>query len=48
MFVISQKHGITDLIKLDGGGSFILDINGKNIAVTNENRRVNNLITFNE
>ena len=41
------KHtGLKNILKLDGGGSFVIDINGKNVDVTSENRRVNNLITF--
>lgn len=34
--------GLTDVIKLDGGGSFILH-NGVTIEATNENRRINNV-----
>ena len=36
-----KKYGFDDVIKLDGGGSFVLDYNGKNVAVTSENRRIN-------
>lgn len=36
-----KSYGFTDMILLDGGGSFVLDHNGKNVAVTSENRRIN-------
>lgn len=41
-----KSLGLYDVIKLDGGGSFILNINGSNVASTSENRRVNTIITF--
>lgn len=41
MFWILRALGITDAIKLDGGGSFVLH-NGVEIVGTNENRRINN------
>ena len=41
MFWILRALGITDAIKLDGGGSFILH-NGVEIVGTSENRRINN------
>ena len=36
-----KSYGFTDMILLDGGGSFVLDYNGKNVVVTGENRRIN-------
>jgi hypothetical protein len=36
-----KSYGFTDMILLDGGGSFVLDHGGKNVAVTGENRRIN-------
>lgn len=38
--------GMRDVIKLDGGGSFIMNVNGKAVASTLENRRINTIITF--
>ena len=35
-----------DVIKLDGGGSFIMNVDGKNVASTLENRKINTIITF--
>lgn len=37
-----------DVIKLDGGGSFHLNVGGKVIASTAENRRINNIICWKE
>ena len=37
-----------DVIKLDGGGSFHLNVRGKVVASTSENRRVNNIICWKE
>ena len=37
--------GFSDLIKLDGGGSFILNVNGQ-IIETSENRRINSVVSF--
>ena len=39
-------YGFKDIIKLDGGGSFVLDNEGKNVAVTSENRRINTIATY--
>lgn len=41
-----KKLGFVDVIKLDGGGSFILNVNGADVATTSENRRINTIITF--
>lgn len=41
-----KSLGMRDVIKLDGGGSFILNVNGKAVASTLENRRINTIITF--
>lgn len=38
--------GMYDVIKLDGGGSFIMNVGGKNVASTLENRQINTIITF--
>lgn len=38
--------GMQDVIKLDGGGSFIMNVGGKNVASTLENRRINTIIMF--
>jgi len=38
-----QPLGFFDVIKVDGGGSFIFDLDGENKAVTDENRRINNV-----
>lgn len=40
--------GMRDVIKLDGGGSFLLNVDGKVVASTFENRRINTIITFGE
>jgi len=37
-----------DVIKLDGGGSFYMNVDGKAVASTSENRRINTIITFGE
>jgi len=41
-----KKYNFIDVIKLDAGGSFIFDCDGKNVAVTNENRQINNIGLF--
>lgn len=38
--------GFTNAIKLDGGGSTILNVSGKNYVCTPENRRICTIITF--
>lgn len=38
--------GFYDVIKLDGGGSFHFNVNGKAVASTLENRRINTIIRF--
>lgn len=38
--------GFVDVIKLDGGGSFVMNVNGRAVASTSENRRINAIITF--
>lgn len=40
--------GMYDVIKLDGGGSFYMNVNGKAVASTWEDRRINTVISFNE
>ena len=44
--LVSLGLGIKNAIVLDGGGSFVLDNGGTNVAVTSENRRINNLIMY--
>ncbi len=39
-----KGYGFTDVILLDGGGSFVFDHAGENVAATTENRRVNTLV----
>lgn len=41
-----EKLGMYNVIKLDGGGSFHMNVNGKAVASTYGNRRVNNVIQF--
>lgn len=41
-----KKYGFQDVIKIDGGGSFILDVGGVNKAVTTGKRQINNVILF--
>ncbi len=45
MVYLLEVLGIKDAIKLDGGGSFILH-NGNFEIATDENRRINNIITW--
>lgn len=40
-----KAMGFTDVIKLDGGGSFMMNVNGK-LKYTAENRQINTIITF--
>lgn len=37
-----------DVIKLDGGGSFYMNVSGKTVASTSEDRRINTIICFGE
>lgn len=39
--------GFYDVIKLDGGGSCIMNVDGRNVASTIENRRINTIIEYN-
>lgn len=41
-----QALDMYDVIKLDGGGSFHIDVNGKTVAGTSENRLINTIICF--
>ena len=41
-----KKYNFDIVLKLDGGGSTILDINGKNVFVSSGDRKVHNLIGF--
>ena len=41
-----RQLGFSDVIKIDGGGSFIMDVDGKNMAVTAENRQINTVVRF--
>lgn len=38
--------GMYDVIKLDGGGSFYMNVSGKEVAGTLENRQINTIICF--
>ncbi|MBC8536840.1 N-acetylmuramoyl-L-alanine amidase family protein [Feifania hominis] len=38
-----KGYGFDDVIMLDGGGSFVLDNGGRNVAVTSENRRIHSV-----
>lgn len=40
--------GMYNVIKLDGGGSFHMNVNGKSLVNTYEDRRVNTIICFDE
>ena len=42
------KLGMTDAIKLDGGGSTVMNVSGKNVVATAENRRICTILTFGE
>jgi len=47
VYDLLKGQGFTDVIKLDGGGSTIVDKDGKNIFVSNEeNRQIHNVIMF--
>lgn len=41
-----KRYNLKDVLLLDGGGSYIIDINGKNVDVTSGDRRVNNFIVY--
>ena len=41
-----KGQGFTDVIKLDGGGSTVLDFDGENKFVTSENRQDHNVIMW--
>lgn len=41
-----NKLGMYDVIKLDGGGSFHMNVNGKVVASTYGDRLINNVISF--
>lgn len=41
-----KSYNFKDIIMLDGGGSYILNVNGKAVDYTSENRRINTIITF--
>lgn len=43
-----KELGMYDVIKLDGGGSFHLNVDGKVVASTSEDRRINTVICFDE
>lgn len=40
--------GMYNVIKLDGGGSFHMNVDGKAVATVTGDRRINTIITFNE
>ena len=41
-----KELGVYDVIKLDGGGSFYMNVDGKAVASTTENRLINTIICF--
>lgn len=41
-----KELGMYDVIKLDGGGSFYINVDGKTLASTWEDRRINTIICF--
>ena len=41
-----KKLGFKEVIKLDGGGSYVMNVNGKACGSTLENRVINTIITF--
>ena len=41
-----KELGMYDVIKLDGGGSFHMNVDGKVVASTSEDRRINTVICF--
>ena len=43
-----KELGMYDVIKLDGGGSFHMNVDGKIVASTSEDRRINTIICFEE
>lgn len=43
-----KAMGFVDVIKLDGGGSYIMTINGRTVSSTNENRRINSVLTWDD
>lgn len=45
-FLALKNMGFYDAIKIDGGGSYIMDVDGKNKAVTAENRQINTIVRF--
>lgn len=42
-----KPYSFKDVLLLDGGGSYIMDVNGINVDVTSGNRKINNIITYN-
>lgn len=45
-YKIFKGMGFTDVIKLDGGGSYIFNVNGTPVSSTSENRRINSIILW--
>ena len=45
-FAKFKSLGFYDVIKLDGGGSYHLNVNGKAVSSTGENRQIQNIIVF--
>nr|DAI23019.1 MAG TPA: endodeoxyribonuclease I [Caudoviricetes sp.] len=41
-----KPYNFKDILMLDGGGSYIMNINGKAVDYTSENRRINTIIKF--
>lgn len=41
-----KSYNLPNILLLDGGGSYVIDVDGKNVDVTNENRVVHNLLSY--
>lgn len=46
VYNLLKGYGFTDVIKLDGGGSTVMDVEGKNKFVTSGNRQIHNVIMW--
>lgn len=46
VYNLLKGQGFTDLIKLDGGGSTVIDFEGKNVFATSGNRQIHNVIMW--
>jgi len=41
-----RAMGFRDVIKLDGGGSYVFSVNGRPVSSTSENRRINSILCW--